>query len=86
MPWLPHPSLIPALCCVISYGELLSLYPRLHPEARGASEAVLQLQEPRELILYFTLFTFLLMAFSALRKGADGPPLPADPRKPLNTT
>ncbi|HKQ58338.1 MAG TPA: hypothetical protein VJY35_10775 [Candidatus Eisenbacteria bacterium] len=63
--WLPHPALIPALCCVVSYWKVTRLYTLLHPEAQEATPAVLQLQEPRETILYFCVLAFLLIAASA---------------------
>ena len=66
--WLPHPSLIPALCCAISYGEVLRLNELLHSGAEGIPEAVVQLQEPRESILYFSLFAFLSIVLYTLRK------------------
>jgi hypothetical protein len=65
--WLPHPSLIPALCCVISFWEVTVLYTVLHPEATQTPAAVEQLQEPREAILYFSILAFLLIARSSLR-------------------
>jgi hypothetical protein len=62
--WLPHPSLIPAFCCMISYGRILNLYALVHPEAQNASAAVEQLQESREVILYFSVLAFLLIVRS----------------------
>jgi hypothetical protein len=68
--WLPHPSLIPALCCVISYWKVVRLYSVLHPEAQP-TDAVLQLQEPREMILYFSVLAFLLMVHASRRTDQD---------------
>jgi hypothetical protein len=65
--WLPHPSLIPALCCVVSFWKVTRLYTLLHPEAPETAPAVLQLQEPRETILYFSVLAFLLITRSSLR-------------------
>ena len=67
--WLPHPSLIPALCCVLSYWKVTRLYTLFHPEAQEATPAVLQLQEPRETILYFSVLVFLLIGRLSLRGG-----------------
>jgi hypothetical protein len=50
--WLPHPVLLPAFLCVVSYGDLLWLYHRLYPGAEGASEVLWRLQEVKELLLY----------------------------------
>lgn len=71
--WLPHPSLIPAFCCMISYGKVLYLDEMLHPEAKEHSTAVSQLQEPREAILYFSVLAFLLIVRLGLRSGPLDP-------------
>ena len=60
--WIPHPALIPAWLCVLSYSGLRLLYRWSHPEARGVSRVVSRLQEPAELILVLALMTFLVMA------------------------
>lgn len=82
--WLPHPSLIPAFCCVISYWWVLCLYQLLHPEAQKVPEVIERLQEPREVILYFSALVFLLIVRSTLRADPNRPAtrslIPPSPR------
>jgi hypothetical protein len=65
--WLPHPSRIAAFCWMFINGRKHNLYALLHPEAQRASATVGQLQEPREIILYFSVLAFLLIVRSALK-------------------
>ena len=76
--WLPHPSLIPAFCCMVSYGEILSLSQLLHPGTQKASPGTLQLQEPREMILYFSVLAFLLIVRATLRDRPEPAPARVD--------
>ena len=71
--WVPHPALIPAWLCVLSYIGLRRWYHWRNPDERGVSLLVSRLQEPRELILAGAILVFLWM----VRRDVLSEPSPA---------
>lgn len=69
--WMPPPWLIPSLGCVLSYGPLMGLYALAHPAGTVIPEAIEQLQEAREFILYGTVCLFLWAALRHARTLPD---------------
>ena len=57
--WVPHPSLIPALLCYLSFKASRSFY-----FVDGGGKLISRLQEPVELILIAAVVVFLLMVLS----------------------
>jgi hypothetical protein len=57
--WVPHPSLIPALLCYLSFKAARQFY-----FVGGGGKLISRLQEPAELILIAAVVVFLLMVLS----------------------
>lgn len=69
--WVPHPVLIPAWLCVLSYPLLRGWYHWRNPDEAGVSMLVSRLQEPRELILAVAFLVFLWMVRRELLGKAE---------------
>jgi hypothetical protein len=68
--WLPHPILVPAWLCFLSYGWLRTLYLQ-YSGATSVGRMVSRLQEPVELILAGGIVVFLSMVLSKARLLSD---------------